>query len=195
MLAEGVSSWGKIYKPDELTIHWHVPSRPEIEFAVSLFDSQAGGAVQALHSLTTGSAEITRDGTGKEWSDEVTRNLALLRLALSGISILFDSQYMSGGEPASKTPTLEEEEGGSPDQPLGESGEEECQPTRRYPAGYTFKSSEDPLYIQVHELRDRIGRMLHQVHQFLTSKQEDDVACFNALYTVRYPNKLFINYY
>lgn len=140
--------------------------------------------MKSLNSLTTGDSEITRDGTGKEWSDEVARNLSLLRLGLSGISILFDSQYMAEGQPASDSPSSEEKEGGSPDEPLGESGEEECQPTRRYPAGYAFQSSEDPLYIQVHQLRDRIGRMLHQVHQFLTSKQEDDVACFNALYTV-----------
>lgn len=154
---------------------------------MKLFRDQAGGAVEALRSLTTDSSDIKRDGTGKEWSDEVTRNLVLLRLATSGISVLFDSSYI----PESRSPTDSDisdrcnGDSADEDEDLGESGEEEARCTRRYPAGYPFSSLDDPLYVEVHELRDDIGRTLHQVHQFLSSKQEDDVACFNALYTVR----------
>jgi proteasome activator subunit 4 len=67
---------------------------------------------------------------------------------------------------------------------MGEAQDDDVKPTYRYPAGYFFKDPEDPLYITVHNLRDKVGEILHSVHVFLTSSQEDDVPCFNALYTV-----------
>lgn len=191
LMAEcGVESWGKIESPGDLTIHWHVPSQAEIEFAVKLFSVQAEGAVQALSLLTDDGSGVKRDGIGKEWSDEVSRNLVLLRLSISGISVLFDPQYIPGGTLAEKEGTKASDEDvdmkdGSDMDDGGEVTDDDPKTSHRYPAGYAFKGPQDPLYIAIHELRDRIGYMLHQVHTFLTSKQEDDVACFNALYTVR----------
>ncbi|TGZ77342.1 hypothetical protein EX30DRAFT_398649 [Ascodesmis nigricans] len=178
----GADTWGKIYPPGELTINWHKPSREEIEFSVKLFESQAGGAVKALRSLTTDSSDIKRDGIGKEWSDEVTRNLVLLRLAISGVSVLFDPEYVPEGRLWQK-PNDPDSDDGEGDTGLGESDLEESAATRKYESGYPFATREDPVYRRVHSLRDEIGRSFHEVHQFLTSKQEDDVACFNALYT------------
>ncbi|KAL7276003.1 Proteasome activator BLM10 [Rhizina undulata] len=181
-----INAWGKQYDCKDLTIKWHVPSKPEIEFAVQLFQTQAENALEALASLTSDTSEVKRDGTGKEWSDEVSRNLVLLRLIISGISVLFDPQRVPGGTLAEKENEDDDLEMGDPDirdEPMGEAPDDDVKPTYRYPAGYFFKNKDDPLYVTVHELRDKIGEMLHQVHDFLTTKQEDDVACFNALYT------------
>jgi proteasome activator subunit 4 len=156
-----------------------------------LFSSQAEGAVNALVSLTSDEQGGKRDGIGKEWSDEVSRNLVLLRLGISGVSALFDPKWMAGGETADRGKASDEDTEMKDSSDGGDSydnGETDDEPktAHRYPAGFAFKSDEDPLYVSMHELRDRIGNTLHRVHVFLTSKQEDDVACFNALYTVRY---------
>ena len=51
-----------------------------------------------------------------------------------------------------------------------------------YPTGYSLKEG-DPLYTTIHEIRERTGWVLHEVHRFLSDKQEDDVPCFGALYS------------
>ena len=48
--------------------------------AVDLLKSQGDNALQQLRTLTSSSSSIKRDGVDKEWSDEVSRNLVLLRL-------------------------------------------------------------------------------------------------------------------
>ncbi|KAI9675522.1 MAG: hypothetical protein M1829_003326 [Trizodia sp. TS-e1964] len=192
VLARGltIDDWGKSPSTTELNIKWHVPKREEIEFAVELFQSQAESSLNQLSLLTSNSSPIKRDGTGKEWSDEVSRNLVLLRLILSGVSVLFDPKAAS----TTKAPTengdtemtgmngfiVDHTEKGDPC--LGERDEDEVKPTFHYNAGYSLKEG-DPLYVLVHELRQKAGELLHLVHQFLTEKQEDDVSCFTALYS------------
>jgi proteasome activator subunit 4 len=184
--ADSIYAWGRLEDPKDLRINWHVPSVPEVEFAVDLFSAQANAALEALTSLTSDDSGIKRDGIGKEWSDEVSKNLVLLRLATSGASALFDPQYIPGGTLAEYNfrdddiETENDDLDGNEDEHAGD----DITTTHRYPAGYAFGNTHDPLYITLHKLRDRIGEILHQVHSFLTTKQEDDVACFNALYTV-----------
>lgn len=183
--------WGMALNPSELKIRWHVPSHPEIEFAVRLFQSQAENALKRLTSLIGDASPVKRDGTGKEWSDEVSRNLVLIRLILAGVSILFDSAAVSEQAKKAKdtngsvkVPGHGEEinsEETATDSFAGESEDEE-KPTFHYPTGYPLNLN-DPLYSTVHDLRENIGEVLHEVHCFLTAKQEDDVSCFNALYT------------
>ncbi|KAF3481378.1 uncharacterized protein GIQ15_04137 [Arthroderma uncinatum] len=190
-----VEQWGQKQDPKELTINWHVPQREEIEFAVELFTSQVEAALNSLTSLTSDTPNIKRDGSGKDWSDEVTRNIVLLRLIIAGISALFDNRaaskcreeeapnqggaYVSGG---ANTSADEEAEMDDTDSPLDISEESTLRPTFQYPAGYPL-TEDDPLYIAIHEIRERVGHVLHNVHRFLVDKQEDDVSCFSSLYT------------
>jgi proteasome activator subunit 4 len=183
------SSWGRIVDPKKLTVKWHTPNAEEIDFAVRLFESQSSSAINQLLALTGPDPPINRDGTGKDWSDELSRNLVLLRLIVSGISVLFDprhheatddrahhAEYDSGSDPdAMDTEGIEDDAG------LGEAEDEEVKPTFQYEAGYPLKRN-DRNYNLIHDLRHRIGEVLHQVHVFMIMKQEDDVLCFNALY-------------
>jgi len=191
----GPEDWGRIPKPSELNIKWHVPSKAEIEFAIELFQSQGEGALQQLISLTNENSPVKRDGTGKEWSDEMSRNLVLLRLLLSGVSVLFDAAAVSGDDRPAEISSEgdvemgdanghlpEEQESAENDAVLGESADDEVKPTFKYPVGYLL-DKESPLYKSIHHLRKRMGELLHEVHLFLTEKQEDDVACFGPLYT------------
>ncbi|KAI9838315.1 MAG: hypothetical protein M1819_005583 [Sarea resinae] len=189
-----IEDWGRSPSPNELSIKWHVPKKEEVEFAVELFQSQAESALNRLSSLTSDSSPINRDGTGKEWSDEVSRNLVLLRLILSGVSVLFDPKAASKDGKDDEKPTTNgdvsmsdangdvNEDHEIDDAVLGEADDEEVKPTFQYPAGYSLQEG-DALYSTVHSLRERAGEVLHDVHCFLTEKQEDDVTCFNSLYT------------
>ncbi|KAI4089777.1 MAG: hypothetical protein LQ344_005142 [Seirophora lacunosa] len=183
--------WGMIPDPKSLNIAWHVPSRNEVEFAVELFKSQGEGAIQELTALTSGTSHIKRDGTGKEWSDEVSRNLVLVRLLLSGVSVLFDAEAASKEPVATSDDAMDDAmegvDGHAPEEQdleasVVEAEENEKKPTYKYPAGYVLTDT-DPLYHELHHLREQSGELLHAVHDFLTHKQEDDIACFGPLYT------------
>ena len=192
-----IGNWGKEYDPKKLAFSWHVPTREEVEFAVELFQTRSESAMNAISLLTSENPPIKRDGTGKDWSDEMTRNLTLLRLIVSGVSMLFDTKRVSSGSgtPASQDSIdkddgdvemggIDDENLSTSNEELGEAADEEVRPTRKYPAGYYFQDKTDPLYITIHDLRDKIAGTLHQTHVFLKTSQQDDVQCFNALYTV-----------
>ncbi|RMJ24729.1 Proteasome activator subunit 4 [Aspergillus sp. HF37] len=172
--------------PSEITVKWHVPNREELEFAVELFKNQADTALKQLTALTNGTANVKRDGSGKDWSDEVTRNLILLRLILSGVSVLFDSRAASSTSQnglsgvSSDVEMIDKNEASNgasdedPDATLDSSDEGAIRETFAYPVGYTLQET-DPMYTTIHEARERTGYVLHEVHRFLTDKQEDDV--------------------
>ncbi|KAJ5899191.1 hypothetical protein N7495_003935 [Penicillium taxi] len=170
------------YKADmnNLTIRWHVPKREELEFAVKIFENQAGTALKHLSGLTHETSSIKRDGSGKDWSDEVTRNLVLLRLLLSGISVLFDPKAAS--QSSSEADIMQDDSAASNDEDLDTSDESTIRENFTYPTGYPLEE-EDPLYKTIHETRERAGWVLHETHRFLADNQEDDVPCFGALYS------------
>lgn len=189
--------WSYRQDPSKLSVKWHVPKREEIEFAVDLFKNQADTALKQLTDLTNGTSNVKRDGSGKDWSDEVTRNLVLLRLALSGISVLFDSKAASttaqngpngASSESSDVEMIDKQEATNgvededPDDALDSSDEATIRKSFTYPTGYPLQET-DPMYTTIHEMRDRTGWVLHGVHRFLADKQEDDVPCFAALYS------------
>lgn len=181
-------SWGRLVDPKKLTIKWHTPGPEAIAFSVQLFESQSKNAIEQILALIGPNPPIKRDGTGKDWSDELSRNLVLLRLLTSGVSVLFDprnDQHTDESDASDSESGSDEDamdtEGIDDDAGLGEAEDEEVKPTFQYEAGYPLKR-EDPTYKLVHDLRQKIGDILHKVHEFMITKQEDDVLCFNALY-------------
>ncbi|KAF2162796.1 hypothetical protein M409DRAFT_26651 [Zasmidium cellare ATCC 36951] len=190
-------SWGKNVDPATLEIQWHVPEQEELEFAVRLFEAQGGRALKALKELISDTATIKRDGVGKDWSDEVSRNLVLLRLVISGMSRLFrsDDGTVTPYTFATLTPSSSDDniaiipnEPVHPDSPsdsavdLMEPDDEKVKRTFQYPTGYPLEVG-SPAYETVHRMRKEAGETLHKVHQFLVKNQEDDVPCFNSLYS------------
>ena len=198
VIERGVSAahWGAIQDPARLSIKWHVPNRQEIEFAAELFTTQTQTALSQLRNLMDGSSSVKREGSGKDWSDEVSSNLQLLRLLLSGISVLFDPKALSSGREAEADKVDEDTpmtEGngtvdGEPlpdlsdtDKTLDGNDESSAKPTFLYPSGYAL-APDEPLYNELHTLREQTGEVLHDVHCFLKENQEDDVSCFGPLY-------------
>lgn len=190
------NSWGWNVDPSTLDIKWHVPVQAEIDFAVRLFEAQGGRALKALNELVSDVAPVKRDGIGKDWSDDVSSNLVLLRLVISGMSRLFCSEdstvtpyVFTNTSPANDknlplhASDLELEaplDDGESD--LVEPEEEKGKRTFRYPTGYPLEVG-SPQYQTIHRLRQTAGETLHKVHLFLIKNQQDDVPCFNSLYT------------
>ncbi|KAK4244080.1 hypothetical protein C7999DRAFT_35563 [Corynascus novoguineensis] len=184
-----VHDWGRTTAPSELTIKWHRPSPAEIRFALELFESQAKSAAQRIEQLMSDEPPVSRKGKNKEWSDELSRSLTALRLIISGVSTLFDPIRASGegrtqgangaGKSDADGDTMMMEEDNDPLAEVADDDELERQ--FHYPAGYPL-SPKDPVYDRIHTLREDIGRLLSRTHAFLNANQEDDVACFTALY-------------
>ncbi|KAI5859308.1 hypothetical protein GGS23DRAFT_330594 [Durotheca rogersii] len=188
-----VDDWGKTTSPADLTIRWHLPFHDEIQFAVELFESQAGGAMRRLESFMGDCPPVSRKGKNKEWSDEVSRQLTQLRLVISGLAALFDPKRASGelnsyvktnGNLGGDDDELmnDDDYDDDNDNPLAEVGEDdETKPQFKYPSGYVLTPNTS-LYNRIHSLRDDIGELLSRTHSFLNTHLEDDVACFTALY-------------
>jgi proteasome activator subunit 4 len=184
-----ISDWGQTVKPADLTINWHLPNDDEIQFAVELFESQVQAAMKQLTELISDNPPVSRKGKNKEWSDDVSRNLSQLRLMISGIATLFDPQKASGKLDRSKDQDgdsrMSEDDSADEDEddnPLAEAAEdEETRPQFHYRAGYLLETN-SPTYNHIHKLREDVGNVLSKMHGFLCEQQEDDVACFTALY-------------
>lgn len=184
-----IDNWGQTTAPADLTIRWHQPSPPEIEFAVELFAAQTRSTAEQLERLLGDDPPVSRTGKNKEWSDEVSRLMQGVRLVISGMAGMFDPDKASGkdGSPEDdgKGGTVDDDgdETMVDDDPLAEAAEdEELRPQYRYKAGYPLKPT-DSVYVRVHELREQLGHLLTKTHEFLIKHQEDDVTSFTALYT------------
>ncbi|KAG8530932.1 uncharacterized protein KY384_004289 [Bacidia gigantensis] len=190
----GPNDWGTTPDPQNLNIKWHVPNSEECQFALDLVKAQGGRALQQLQSLIAGTSTVKRDGKGKEWSDEVSRNLMLTRLLLSGVSVLFDPRGIDTATPEESESSSDADmpdanelgsdklSGEQADDALANTNDDSVKPVFRLPAGYVL-DDDDALYEDLHSFRDRVGTTLHDVHQFLILNQEDDVACFGPLYS------------
>ena len=192
------SDWGKVPDPKNIDIRWHVPNREEIEFACDLFKAQGIAASKQITELIKAARSAPNDAKikGKEWSDELSKNLILLRLLFAGIAVLFDRKAASSepneGESTKMNGDINmtdpEEEGaeypanqGDPD--IEEDAEEnEVKPTFSYPVGYALQEG-DPTFLEIHDLRREVGSLFHNVHEFLFTNREDDVQCFSSLYS------------
>ncbi|KAF2674377.1 hypothetical protein BT63DRAFT_449370 [Microthyrium microscopicum] len=189
--------WGKYTDAKDMTIAWYKPGEAEIRFAIRLFKDQIGGATNSLKGLISEAPNITRDGTGKAWSDELSRNLVLIRLILSGISVLWDPRHWevmrdSYASENSSDPSVisvdsvesmdTSEDGSDSEEPNLGDKEDDVKPQFRYNTGYPLERGSDE-YREIHRLREATGEVLHSVHEYLIAHQEDDVQCFNSLYT------------
>ena len=184
--------WGSRPDPQSLTIKWHFADENEINIAVQIFTEFAAGELNRIKALISDESPVKRDGSGKHWSDEISRSLVLIRLLISGVSSLFDPRHDRGTTNENRSPSHDSEseddatgadsENDIPtDADFGATEDEDIKPTFQYSTGYQLKPG-DESYEALHRLRISIGEALHDIHKFLTEKQQDDVTAFNALY-------------
>jgi proteasome activator subunit 4 len=197
-LARGLTAadWGRYTDPQKISVKWHTPSPEEVRFAIALFKKQGHNAIKTLRALISKNPPVKRDGTGRDWSDEVSRNLTLLRLIISGVSVLFDPRYQESkdGEPEEKVDPSDldqmfnkmdsvsmTDDDDDAELTLGDADDEDGRLVFSYPTGYPIEKGSDE-YEEVHQMRNIAGQVLHNVHEYFANKQQDDVQCFNALY-------------
>ncbi|KAF2860630.1 hypothetical protein K470DRAFT_216576 [Piedraia hortae CBS 480.64] len=181
-------SWGRTTNPASLNVEWHVPSKEELDFAIEIFQSQVKHSLGRLNELISDKTAVTRDGVGKEWSDEMSRSLLLLKVVIAGASRLFRSDdgtvtpqsAAQGKDCSSKSGDKLGEEETDGVSELGNLDGDKIRRYVTYPAGYPLEIG-SPQYDLVHRLRKDAGETLHNVHEYLTKHQEDDVPCFSAL--------------
>lgn len=176
-----VDDWGRTTEPPELTIKWHRPSQAEILFAAEVFESEVNVASEKLNTLMGDEPPVKSTGKNKEWSDELSRSLTALRLIISGVATLFDPNRASGESngvaDSDGDVTMEDD-----DDPLAEvADDDELKRQFHYPAGYPLTPG-DAVYQKIHQIREDVGHLLSRTHSYLNSHQQDDVACFTALY-------------
>jgi proteasome activator subunit 4 len=188
----GPADWGRSARPEDLHIKWHVPSEVEIKFALEIYKTQGENMMSQLTSLMDGSSPIKREGRSIEWSDEVSKNLVGLRCILTGAAVLFDvsrgTQIDTDGDIDSDDTKHEDDRmdvsnEAADEELVSATDEETLRPTFKYVHGYVLERDEQ-VYTEVHAVREHIGEVLHQVHEFLAKHQEDDVSCFTPLYLV-----------
>ncbi|KDQ54765.1 hypothetical protein JAAARDRAFT_71570 [Jaapia argillacea MUCL 33604] len=75
--------WGKLYRPEEVKISWHVPNDEEIRFALQIFKDIVEPTMDELDKLLT--EGVVRDAT---WRNDFCRHLSFVRNAFSGIPTL-----------------------------------------------------------------------------------------------------------
>ena len=184
--------WGPRLDPHRLSIKWHFAEEREVQLAVNTFREFTTMELDRLSSMISDQPPVKRDGSGKDWSDEVSRSLVLIRLLISGIAPLFDPRHDKGVvdvpapdiDEATSDVEIDDPVDGQEaptDADFGATEDEDIKPTFQYPTGYQLQPG-DPFYKTLHGIRDSIGDKLHKLHQFLTQKQQDDVTSFNALY-------------
>ena len=186
------SDWGKLPEPESITIKWHVPCKEEIRFGYDLLQSQGTAASAQIGELIDNAKANPNDPKvkGKEWSDELSKNLILLRLLISGVAVLFDRKAASANAENTKavngngdTDMIDADRGhdvGEAEPP--DDFEEDDKPTFTYPVGYLLQD-DDSIYAELHTFRERVGSLLHKVHDFLFKNREDDVQCYSYLYS------------
>lgn len=156
----GLESW--CIQPDarKLIIRWHVPSRDEISEAVDFFLTTS----ESLLAKIEDTIETSKSSQGKvrqEWTDVLVSQLSYTESLLCGATELFSShrQYRSDEEIEMT----------------------ETNYSSRYPCGYVFGSQEDPLCIEVHRQRTKIGEMLHRLFAYLMYAHTDNILVFDIL--------------
>ncbi|KAI5124439.1 hypothetical protein M0805_008323 [Coniferiporia weirii] len=81
--------WGKLYKPEEIQVSWHVPCTAEVDFALSLFRDLVEPTLGMLENLLN-TPPLSRDSV---WRNDFCRYLTLVKNAFSGTPTLVQEKY------------------------------------------------------------------------------------------------------
>ncbi|KAH8120571.1 ARM repeat-containing protein [Phellopilus nigrolimitatus] len=81
--------WGKLYKPEEIQMSWHIPSADEIDFVLSLFHQLVEPTLGMLEELLNTPPE-SRDSA---WRNDFCRYLTVVRNGFAGTPTLVQEYY------------------------------------------------------------------------------------------------------
>ncbi|RGB33631.1 hypothetical protein C1646_815894 [Rhizophagus diaphanus] len=150
--------------PENINIDWHVPTDPEIDFAMEIIDIFLKPTLSRIEDLMTNKTdENGKVLSNRELTHEFCRRFSVVRNCLSGMT------------------TLVEDDG---DDDISEFKDEETEavrPTKSLPAGYCFSDSNDPRRQGARKLRKELGEFLHRLVTYFRTQREDDVESLKIL--------------
>ncbi|OCH96655.1 hypothetical protein OBBRIDRAFT_787227 [Obba rivulosa] len=150
--------WGKLYKPEDVKLSWHVPNDEEINFAIQIFREVVEPVLDQLDTIL--GPGIPHDAV---WRNDFCRHLSFVRNAFSGIPTLA-KEFISDEDmdAAMKSSDLMHEipEMIATIQPLS--------------AGFALPDANDPRHQYITSLRLRFGQFLHKASVALRHQGEEN---------------------
>ncbi|KAI1797633.1 hypothetical protein LXA43DRAFT_1126323 [Ganoderma leucocontextum] len=150
--------WGKLYKPEDVKLTWHVPSEEEIDFVLQIFRELVEPILDALHGLLE--PGIVRD---EIWRNDFCRHLSFVRKAFSGVPTLA-KEVIPPEEQRSAMETsdilLEIPEMIACIEPLN--------------SGFALSDPSDPRHQYITGLRRKYGEFLHKASVSLRQQGEEN---------------------
>lgn len=149
--------WGKLYKPEDVKITWHVPTIEEIDLALQIFRELIEPCLEALNKLLD--AE-TRDAV---WRNDFCRYLCFVRQAFSGIPTLY-KEYIS---PEVRKTMFETSD-------IINEIPEMIAPVDPLNAGFCLTDPGDERYQYITRLKSTFGEFLHRASLALRDQWEEN---------------------
>ncbi|KAL7285721.1 hypothetical protein ACG7TL_000826 [Trametes sanguinea] len=150
--------WGKLYRPEDVKLTWHVPNAEEIDFVLRIFREVIEPVLDKLHGLLE--PGITRD---EVWRNDFCRHLSFVRNAFSGIptfakEVISPEEFKSALE--SSDILFEIPEMIATIEPLN--------------SGFALSDPADPRHQYISGLRRKFGEFLHKASVSLQQQGEEN---------------------
>ncbi|PCH33392.1 ARM repeat-containing protein [Wolfiporia cocos MD-104 SS10] len=149
--------WGKLYKPEDVKLLWHVPTHDEIDFALEIFREVIEPILMTLHDLLA--PGVVRDAA---WRNDFCRHLSFVRNAFSGIPTLA-KEFIPPEEVSNAIKTSD----------ILHEIPEMIATLEPLNAGFALTDPGDPRHQYIMSLKRRFGELLHIASESLRQQGEE----------------------
>ncbi|CCM01642.1 uncharacterized protein FIBRA_03703 [Fibroporia radiculosa] len=150
--------WGKLYKPEDVKLTWHIPSNEEIDFTLQIFREVIEPILSTLDTLLK--PGVVRDAV---WRNDFCRHLSFVRNAFSGIPTLA-KEYIPPEDWSSAIATSD----------ILHEIPEMIAAIEPLNAGFALTDPNDPRHQYITRLRHRFGQFLHRASESLRQQGEEN---------------------
>ncbi|KAF8328806.1 uncharacterized protein EI90DRAFT_3063646 [Cantharellus anzutake] len=150
-------AWGRIYRPEDVVINWHVPRDAEIDFAMEILDQIINPCLDALEGLL----RVPSNSREAVWRNDFCRYLYIVRSAWSGLPTFI----LGREEPMVDDKTLD------PTTELASLSADAL----RMKCGFVL-TKRDRRYTVALGHRERFGQFLHNASVSLTHSESKDAS-------------------
>ncbi|GBE78103.1 hypothetical protein SCP_0109850 [Sparassis crispa] len=150
--------WGKLYRPEDVKLSWHVPSDDEIEFVLQIFREIIEPVLSTLEGLLK--PGIAHDS---KWRNDFCRHLSFVRNAFSGIPTLVKEVI-----------TRDEMQAAIATSDILNEIPEMIASIQPISSGFCLMDDQDPRHQYISLLKRRFGRFLHDASIALRQQGEEN---------------------
>ncbi|KAI0724287.1 hypothetical protein C8T65DRAFT_714470 [Cerioporus squamosus] len=150
--------WGKLYKPEDVKLTWHVPNADEIDFVLQIFREFVEPVLDTMHGLLE--QGVVRD---EVWRNDFCRHLSFVRNAFAGIPTL-----------AREIIPPEEQKAALESSDILYEISEMIACVEPLNSGFALSNPEDPRHQYITGLRRKFGEFLHKASVSLQQQGEEN---------------------